>query len=131
MSAKLVNSAVPIGLEKVSFHSNPQKKQCQKMFKIPHNYTHITHKQNNAQKSPSQASIVCKLPDVQAGFRKARGTRDQIANMCYIIEKTIESSRNISTSALLTMPKPLTVWITINCGTLLKRWEYQAILPTS
>ena len=51
------------------------------------------------------------LPDVQAGFRKGRGTRDQIANIRWIMEK--EES---SISALLTMPKPLTVWITINCG---------------
>ena len=55
------------------------------------------------------------LPDVQAGFRKGRGTRDQIANIRWIIEKE-ESSRKTSTSALLTMPKPLTMWITINCG---------------
>ena len=55
------------------------------------------------------------LPDVQAGFRKGRGTRDQIANICWIMEKQ-ESSRKISISALLTMSKPLTVWITINCG---------------
>ena len=55
------------------------------------------------------------LPDVQAGFRKGRGTRDQIANMCWIIEKAT-SSRKTSISALLTMPKPLTVWITVNCG---------------
>ena len=55
------------------------------------------------------------LPNVQAGFRKGRGTRDQIANICWIIKKK-ESSRKTSISALLTMPKPLTVWITINCG---------------
>ena len=55
------------------------------------------------------------LPDVQAGFRKGRGTRHQIANIFWIIEKE-ESSRKTSISALLTMPKPLTVWITINCG---------------
>ena len=54
------------------------------------------------------------LPDVQAGFRKVRGTRDQIANICWIIEKE-ESSGITSISALLTMPKPLTVWIPINC----------------
>ena len=54
------------------------------------------------------------LPDVQAGFRKGRGTRDQIANIRRIIEK--ESSGKTSISALLTMPKPLTEWITINCG---------------
>ena len=54
------------------------------------------------------------LPDVQDGFRKGRGTRDQIANICWIIKKAREFQT--STSALLTMPKPLTVWITINCG---------------
>ena len=53
------------------------------------------------------------LPDVQAGFRKGRGTRDQIANICWIIKKQ-ESSRKTSLSALLTMPKLLTVWITIH-----------------
>ena len=55
------------------------------------------------------------LPDVQAGFRKGRGTRDQIANICWIIQKQ-ESSRKTSISALLTMPKPFIVWTTTNCG---------------
>ena len=55
------------------------------------------------------------LPDVQAGFRKGRRTRDQIANIRWIIKKQ-ESSRRTSISALLTMPKPFTVWITINSG---------------
>ena len=55
------------------------------------------------------------LSDVQAGFRKGRGTRDQIANICWIMEKK-KSSRKTSISAFLTMPKPLTGWITINCG---------------
>ena len=57
--------------------------------------------------------VNCEFLDVQAGFREGRGTRDQIANICWIINKQ-ESSRKKSTSALLTMPKPLTVWITIN-----------------
>ena len=69
------------------------------------------------------------LPDVQAGFRKGRGTSDQIANIRWIIEKQ-ESSRKISTSAFLTMPKPLTVWVTTNCGKFFNRWEYQT-LPAS
>ena len=56
------------------------------------------------------------LPDVQAGFRKGRGTRDQIANICWIMEKEREFQKKTSISALLTMPKPLTMWITINCG---------------
>ena len=55
------------------------------------------------------------LPDVQAGFRKGRGTRDQFANIHWIIEKATEFHKK-SISALLAIPKPLTVWITINCG---------------
>ena len=71
-----------------------------------------------------QEYVNCELPDVQAGFRKGRGTRDQIANIHWIIEKERVCSRKTSTSALLTMPKPLTVWITTNCGKFLKRWAY-------
>ena len=55
------------------------------------------------------------LPDVQVGFRKGRGTRDQIANIRWIIEKATEFQKT-SIPALLTMPNPLTAWITINCG---------------
>ena len=62
-----------------------------------------------------QQYMNCEIPGVQASFRKGRGTRDQIANICWIIKKQ-ESSRKPSISALLTMPKPLTLWITINCG---------------
>ena len=64
------------------------------------------------------------LSDVQTGFRKGRGTRDQIANIRWIIKKE-ESSRKTSISVLLTMPKPLTVWITAQCGKFFKRWENQ------
>ena len=57
------------------------------------------------------------IQDVQTGFRKGRGTRDQIANICWIIKKAREFQKNTpSISALFTMSKPLTVWITINCG---------------
>ena len=59
------------------------------------------------------------LPDVQAGFRKGRGTRDQIVNIRWIIKKAREFQKNIN-SALMTMPKPLAVWITTNYGKLLK-----------
>ena len=68
------------------------------------------------------------LPDVQAGFRKGRGTRDQIANIPWVNKKAREF-RKTSTSPLLTMPKPLTVWITTNCGKSFKRWEYQTTWP--
>ena len=70
------------------------------------------------------------LPDVQAEFRKGRRSRDQIANIHWIIKKQ-ESPRKTSTSALSTMPKPLTVWITTNCGKFFKRWEHQTTLPAS
>ena len=76
-----------------------------------------------------QQYVNYKLPDVQAGFRKDRGTRDQIANIHWIIEK--ESSRKTSTSASLTVPKPLTVWIPTNCGKCWKRWEFQTTWPAS
>ena len=68
------------------------------------------------------------LPDVQAGFRKGRGTRAQIANI-RVSSKKQESSKKKSISALLTIPKLLTVWITTNCGKFLERWEYQTTLP--
>ena len=71
-----------------------------------------------------QQYVSCELPDIQAGFRKGRGTRDQITNMCWIIKKQ-GHSRKTSTYALLTTSKPLTVWITTNILKLLKRWEYQ------
>ena len=59
--------------------------------------------------------VNCEHPDVKHGFRKGKGTRDQIANICWIIKKQ-ESPREPSIPALLTMPKPLTVWTTISCG---------------
>ena len=60
-----------------------------------------------------QQHVNCEIPDVQAGLRKGRGTSDQIANIHWIIEKAREFQENI---CLLTTPKPLTVWITTNCG---------------
>ena len=63
-----------------------------------------------------QQYINHEIPDVQAGFRKGRGTIDQIANILCIIEKAREFQKKISIAALFTMPMPWTVWITINCG---------------
>ena len=63
-------------------------------------------------------------------LRKGRGTRDQIANICWIIEKAREFQKNIY-FCLIDYTKPLTVWITTNCGKFFKRWEYQTILPAS
>ena len=77
-----------------------------------------------------QQYVNCEHPDVQAGFRKGRGTRDQIAKSVGSSKKR-ESSRIISIFALMTMPKSLTVWTTTNCGKFLKRWEYQTTWPDS
>ena len=93
MPANLENSAVATGLEKVSFYSNPKEREGQTIFKLPHKFTHLTCWQSNTQNSSSQASIVHEpeAPDVQAGFRKGRGTRDQIVNILWIIEKARDS----------------------------------------
>ena len=70
------------------------------------------------------------LPYVQAEFRKSRGTKDKIANICWSIEKA-RNSKKKSTFASLTMLKPLTVWITANYEKFVKKWEYQITLPAS
>ena len=70
------------------------------------------------------------LPDVQAGFRKGRGPRDQIANIHWIIKKAREFQKNIY-FCFIDYLKPLTVWITTNCGKFLKRWKYQTTLSAS
>ena len=69
------------------------------------------------------------LPDVQAGFRKGQGTRDQIANIHWIIEKAREFQKNIY-FCFVDYVKAF-VWITINCGKFWKRWEYQTTWPAS
>ena len=78
----------------------------------------ISHASKGMLKIPQarlQQYVNCEIPDVQAGFRKGRGTRDQIANIHWLIKKAREFQKT-SISALLTMLKPLTVWITTNCG---------------
>ena len=126
MPANLENSAVATGLEKVSFHSNPKKgnaKECSNYRTIAL-ISYASKVMLKILQARLQQYMNCELSDVQAGFRKGTGTRDQIANIRWIMKKQ-ESSRKTSISALLTMPKPLTVWITINCGKFFKRWEYQ------
>ena len=70
------------------------------------------------------------LPDVQSGFRKGRGTRDQIANICWIMEKAREFQKNIY-FCFIDRTKAFIVWITTNCGIFLKKWEYQTTWSTS
>ena len=71
------------------------------------------------------------LPGVEAGFRKGRGTRDQIGNIRWITETVREFQKNIYLCFFGYAKEPLTVWITANCGKFLKRWEYQTTWPAS
>ena len=126
MLANLENSAVATGLEKVSFHSSPKEGQC-KECSNSHTIALISHTSKVMLKilqARLQQYVNRELPDVQSSFRKGRGTRDQIANIRWIIKKAREIEKN-SISTLLTMPKPLTMWITTNCGKFFKKWEYQ------
>ena len=97
MSANLENSAVATGLEKVSFHSSPKKRNAKECS----NYCTITLSSHTSKvmlkilQARLQQYVNRELPDVQAGFRKGRGTRDQIANICWITEKAREFQKNI------------------------------------
>ena len=133
MLANLENSAVATELAKISFHSNPKEVQCQRMFKLPHNYNHFTCYQDVVPKllqARFQQIMNQKLPNVQTGFRKGRGTRDQIANVCWIIEKAKEFQKNIY-FCFIDYAKLSTVWITKNCGKFLRRWKYETTLPAT
>jgi len=130
MSVNLRNSAVATGLEKVSFHSNPKERQCQEECS---NYCTI--------------ALISHASKIMVRILQAR--LQQYVNKLFklVLEKAEEpeiklptypgswkkqeSSRKISISALLTMPKPLTVWIKINCGKFWKRWEYETTWPAS
>ena len=77
-----------------------------------------------------QQYVNCELPDIQAGFRKSRRTRDQIANIHWIIKKAREFQKNIY-FCFIDYAKAFPVWITINSGKFWKRWEYQTTWPDS
>ena len=97
MPANLENSAVATGLEKVSFYSNPKERQCQRILNY-HTIALISHASKVMLKilqDRLQQYMNCELPKVQAGFRKGRGTRDQIANIRWIMEKAREFQKNI------------------------------------
>ena len=117
MAANLENSAVATGLQKSLFIPIPKKgnaKECSNYCTIAL-ISHASKVMLKILQARLQQYMKHELPDVQASFRKGRGTRDHIANIRLIMDKQ-ESSRKISISALLAMPKPLTVWITRNCG---------------
>ena len=132
MPANLENSAVATGLENINFHSNPKGRKCQRMFKLQHNCTHLTHSKVMLKilQARLQQYMNWEFPDVQAGFRKGGEPEIKLPTSIGSLKKQV-NSRKISTSALLTAPKLLTVWITANCGKFFKRWEYQTTSPTS
>ena len=97
MPANLENSAVATGLENVSYHSNPKERQCERMLKLL-TIALISHASKVMLKilqARLQQYMNHELPDVQAGFRKGRGTRDQIANICWVMENAREFQKNI------------------------------------
>ena len=97
MPANLENSAVATGLEKVSFHSIPKKgnaKECSNYHTVAL-ISHANKVMINILPARLQQYMKCELPDVQAGFRKGRGTRDQITNICWIIRKKRQFQKNI------------------------------------
>ena len=112
MPANLENSALATGLEKVSFQSSPKERQCSNYCTVAL-ISHASEVMLKILQARLQQYANRELPDVPAGFRKVKGTRDQIANVLWIMEKEREFQKNIC-FCLLTMPKPLTVWITIN-----------------
>ena len=95
--ANLENSAVATGLEKVSFHSNPKERQCQRMlnYRTTALISHASKVTLKILQARLQQYMKCELSDVQAGFRKGRETRDQIVNTYWIIEKPREFQKNI------------------------------------
>ena len=118
MPANLENSAVATGLEKSVFIPIPKRgnaKECSNYHTIAL-ISHASKIMLKILQARLQQHVNSELPDAQAGFRKGRGTRDQIANICWIMKKSKRVPKKTSISALLTMPKPLTMWITINCG---------------
>ena len=97
MPVNLENSAVATGLEKVSFHSNPKERQCRECsnYRTIALISHASEVLLKILQARLQQYVNCELPDVQDGFRKGRGTRDQIANIHWIIEKAREFQKNI------------------------------------
>ena len=132
MPANLENSAVATGLEKVGFHSNPKERQCQRMLKLLHNcsLSHASKVMLKILQARLQQYMNHELPDVQAGFRKGRGTRDRIANICWIIKKAREFQKNIY-FCIIDYAKVFDCVDHNKLWKFWKRWEYQTTWPAS
>ena len=112
-----------IGLEKVSFHSNPKEGPSQRMLKLLNDYhivliSHAGKLMLKILRAKLQQYINQEIPSVQVGFRKGKGTIYQIANICWIIKK--ENSRKKIYLCYINYAKVLTMWITTNCGKFLE-----------
>ena len=124
MPANLGNSSETTLLEKVSFIPIPKKnnaKECLNYYTIAR-ISHTSKVMLKILQARFQQHVNRELPDVQARFRKGRGTRGQIANIHWIFEKAREFQKNI---CFIDYAKTLTVWIVKNCGKFFKRWESQ------
>ena len=132
MPGNLKNSAVGTGLEKSVFIPIPKKsnvKECSNYHTVAL-ISHASKVMLKILRVRIQQYVNHELPDVQGGFRKGRGTRDETANICWITEKAREFHKNIY-FCFIDYAKDFTVWITINCGKFFKRWEYQTTCPAS
>ena len=127
MPANLENPAVATGLEKVSFHSNPKERQCQRMLKLSHT---LVKKCSKFSKPRCNNMWTVNFQMFKLDLEKAEEPEIKLPTFSGSSKKQA-SSRKTSISALLTMPKPLTMRITTNCGTFWKRWEYQTTWPAS
>ena len=109
MRENLENSAVAAGLEKISFHSNPKERQCQRMLKLLHNCTHLTRQQSNAPNSLSQASTVHELRTSRCSIWIQKKQRNQRSTCQHPLDhrKSKRVPKKKSTSASFTTPKPL------------------------
>ena len=133
MSENLENSAVATGLEKVSFHSNPREGQWERMSKTTtqlHAFPMLVRLCSKPFNLGFSSTCTKNFQMYKLGLEKAEEPGIKLPTSAGSSKKQ-RSSRKTSTSALLTMPKPLTVWITINCGKFWKWWEYQTTWPAS
>ena len=132
MPANLENSAVAQDWKRSVFIPIPKKgnaKECSNYLTIAL-ISQTSKELLKILQARLQKYMNQELSDVQAGFRKGRGTRDQIANIHWVIEKAREFQKN-SYFCFIDYAKALTVWITTNCGKFFKRWEYQTTWPVS
>ena len=126
MPANLENSAVATGLEKVSFHSNPKERQCQECsnYRTIALISHASKAMLKILQARLQQYVNHELPDVQAGLRKGRGARDQIANIRWIINKAREFQKSIY-FCLIDYAKAFNSVDHNKLWKILQEWEYQ------